>query len=114
MGTPAALTLAAVDVASATAAMSREEKLAFAKKLKEERKALYTELGIEEEPKPAKEPPSAAPKGAVPTAPTPVPPPSAAYQVAFKCLGFLFTMSVAHETAQDSDRSDNDGDVGKL
>ena len=39
---------------NAVAAMSREEKLAFMKKLKEERKALYVELGIEEETKATK------------------------------------------------------------
>ena len=119
MGAPVVPTMAAADIASTMAAMSREEKLAFAKKLKEERKALYTELGIEEEPKPAKQAAADASNGAVvapgaaaaPGAAVPASPPPAAFQVAFKCLGFLFTMSVAHETSQESDRSDREGDA---
>lgn len=86
------------DVA-AVAAMSREEKRALAKRLKEERKALYVELGIEEEPKP---PPMPTPPVAVPPPPPPTPP--AIFAHAFKCLGLVFAVSVA--TDVDSSRSE--------
>ena len=83
-----------MDVA-AVAKMSREEKRALAKKLKEERSALYVELGIEEKPPP--------PEPEV-VKPPPLEPPPALFVHAFKCLGFVFTVNV--ESDPDSARSD--------
>ena len=104
------------DVAS-VAAMSREDKLAFMKKLKEERKALYVELGIEEETKQQKaeaakaeaaakaaaemeQAEKAAVKRAAAAATLPQLP---GFNATFKCLGFLFTMNVVEDP--DSSRS---------
>ena len=104
------------DVAS-VAAMSREDKLAFMKKLKEERKALYVELGIEEETKQQKaeaakaeaaakaaaemeQAEKAAAKRAAAAATLPQLP---GFNATFKCLGFLFTMNVVEDP--DSSRS---------
>ena len=85
--------------------MSREEKLAFMKKLKEERKALYVELGIEEETKQTKaqkEAEAAAEAAAAQKAESErlsaaaQPPPTQlpGFNAAFKCLGFVFSMNL--------------------
>ena len=102
--------------AAVVAAMSRQEKLAFVKRLKEERKALCVELGIEEEPKRA-DAADAAEKATVATAaaaaavatsgPSGAQPaagaaPSSAFQIAFKCLGFAVTLNVASEAPAES------------
>jgi len=92
------------------AAMSREEKLAFAKRLKEERKALCVELGIDDEPKKANvaDKPAAAAATAVASVTAssaststasaqsvPGSTASSAFQIAIKCLGFAVTLNVA-------------------
>ena len=115
-GQPAVLGLPAEVDIDAVAKMTRDEKLAFAKKLKEERKALHTALGIEEEPKtaPAEEAKAADAKaavdakaGALATTADALPPPPALVNVAFKCLGFLFTMNVVAEAGQESSRDES-------
>merc|ERR1719440_2094929 len=84
----------AVDPA-AVAAMSRDEKVAFVKKLKEERRSLYRELGIEEEPK-VEEAPAAEKAHKL------APPPPPFFVHVFKCLGMQFTMTVANEASEDA------------
>ena len=89
---------------NAVAAMSREEKLAFMKKLKDERKALYVELGIEEETKATKAAKAAEAAEAMEkaeqaamqraTATEPTVPPLPGFNAAFKCLGFVFSMNL--------------------
>eukprot|EP00900_Chrysochromulina_parva_P013585 jgi/Chrpa1/22227/Chrysochromulina_OHIO_Genome00012814-RA len=95
--------------------MSREEKIAFAKRLKEERKALHTALGIEEEPKvipsvhlaggsadaseggPISVELSSVAGSTTRSGSPPLIPPPDSLVFAFKCLGFLFTMQVVPE-----------------
>ena len=110
----------ATDVAAAVATMSREQKIAFIKQLKEERKALHVELGIEPDPPKQKPQPEAAAAVAAEAAEAAIvsseggelaAAPSAAaiaagaspqpplYSAAFKCLGFVFAVSVSTAAA---------------
>ena len=106
-----------IDV-NAVAAMSREEKMKLMKSLKEERKALYVELGIEEETKQTKAQKAAeaaaemeraeraAAERAKLLAEAPQLPPG--FNAAFKCLGFVFSinMNVAPEEPPSAEESD--------
>ncbi|KAL1519614.1 hypothetical protein AB1Y20_023127 [Prymnesium parvum] len=81
-----------LDVSAAVASMSREDKLALLNKLKAERKALHLELGIDDTPKvETKEDTSTAPSAQQRAAPLH----SERCKLAFKCFGFLFTISMA-------------------
>lgn len=89
--------LNAAEVASAVAAMSREEKIEYIKKLKEERKALHIELGIEPEPPKRKEEAEAAAqteRSAPPSEAAVKQEPQPTFSVGLKCFGFHFTMTV--------------------
>jgi hypothetical protein len=79
--------------------MSRKEKLAFAKRLKEERKALYVELGLDDEPTKLEDPRK---PGSVQKPKKVQPPP--VWDAALNCLGFV--LKVAVERVPDEDTSE--------
>lgn len=89
--------MTSVDAAT-LAAMSRDEKRAFVKRLKEERKQLFTELGIEEEHKAADDESKATPV-AKPVAKPPPP----LFVHAFRCLGLVLNVSLDSERSGGED-----------
>ena len=84
--------------------MSREEKLAYAARLKQERRQLCVELGVEEQPEQPQPKPPPLPSSPLPKIQqsggnwTNGRAPKVLHAAVFKCLGFVFTMSVGTET----------------